>query len=170
MNACCNHVTYAHVCCQSQIYKSLLHDGHGQALAALGEAIREFAKVSKLAARGSTAEFWQILSTHDAPRILSDALLAVIAAVFLDSDWLSCAKVFQRLFGDLISKICDAEGLSALDPVANLQHLAAREGLAAEMHPVDGHSGDANLRIAALSAACYPEAEAPRGSELASFS
>lgn len=163
-------MTYAHVCCQSQIYKSLLHDGHGQALAALGEAIREFAKVSKLAARGSTAEFWQILSTHDAPRILSDALLAVIAAVFLDSDWLSCAKVFQRLFGDLISKICDAEGLSALDPVANLQHLAAREGLAAEMHPVDGHSGDANLRIAALSAACYPEAEAPRGSELASFS
>ena len=81
VNTVCNHTTYAYVCCQMKLHKHILHNCN-----TLQESMQEFAKTARRA-KVSPANLWPTLSVCDAPRALSDTLLAVVAAVFLDSDW-----------------------------------------------------------------------------------
>ena len=140
INACCNHVTYGYVCCKSQIHKHMLFDTAGHH--GLAEGIRKFSKIAKKAAKAGKKEFWQTLSVHDAPRLMGDTLLAIMAAVFLDSDWTNCASVFRQFFEkhffDVLENchaVADDES-PVVDPVADLRRLADNEGLTVDIRPV----------------------------------
>ena len=86
VNSSCNHVTYAYICCQMDIHKYILHNSEE-----LLSDIPHFAKIAQHASAKPDL-LWITLSVHDAPRVLSDTLLAVAAAVFLDSDWSNFQK------------------------------------------------------------------------------
>ena len=44
VNTCCNHITYAYVCCQMGVHKHILHNS-----STLQESMREFAKTARRA-------------------------------------------------------------------------------------------------------------------------
>jgi dsRNA-specific ribonuclease len=131
VNLSCNHVTYAYICCHKGIHKHILHSSEE-----LEAHIDAFAKIARHAS--DKPGLWLTLSVHDAPRMLSDTLLAVAAAVFLDSDWSTFRKVFGALCIDhLMAKMltdettaADGGPVDSGDPVAHLQRLADSEGLA----------------------------------------
>ena len=131
VNTLCNHVTYAYVCCQISVHKHILHNS-----STLQESMREFAKTARRATV-NPANLWQTLSACDAPRALSDALLAVAAAVFLDSDWSTVVRIFEPIFKKhvldfyFIAEMVRADGgpSPALDPVSHLSRMAATEDL-----------------------------------------
>jgi dsRNA-specific ribonuclease len=132
VNACCNHVTYAYICCQTHIHKHISHSSKE-----LEVAITDFARVAHHAS-AKPEVLWLTLSARDAPRALSDTFLAVAAAVFLDSDWNNFHRVFEPVFKDhvidkvIIQQMTSANGgpVAAGDPVSHLQRLAGSEGLA----------------------------------------
>ena len=133
VNACCNSVTYAYVCCQKKVHKHILYTS-----TRLCKAMGDFAKIAKRAS-ANPASLWLTLSTYDAPRVLSDALLAIVAAVFLDSNWTTCKKVFtNKIFDKDILDHCifdakmimpDGGPFSSGDPVAHLKRLGVKTGL-----------------------------------------
>jgi dsRNA-specific ribonuclease len=137
VNLSCNHVTYAYICCQKGIYNHILHSS-----AELESHMEDFAKVAHHAS--DKPGLWLTLSVHDAPRVLSDTLLALAAAVFLDSDWSNFHRVFASLFKDhLMAKMftdemtaADGGPVDSGDPVSHLQRLADSEGVALEVRRV----------------------------------
>jgi dsRNA-specific ribonuclease len=132
VNLSCNHVTYAYICCQKGMHKHILHSSEE-----LESHMEDFAKVAHHAS-DKPGVLWLTLSVHDAPRVLSDTLLAVAAAVFLDSDWTTFHRLFDSLFKDhLMPKMftdemtgADGGPVDSGDPVAHLRRLADSEGLA----------------------------------------
>lgn len=138
VNTCCNHITYSYVCCQMNVHKHILYTSPK-----LEDSIRDFARVARRA-RASPTSMWQTLSAYDAPRVLSDTLLAVIAAVFLDSDWNTLVKVFEPIFQEHVlaclfheEMLCNDGGpVPGTDPIAHLARLAADEDLVMAVRPV----------------------------------
>ncbi len=64
--------------------------------------------VSALADVKSQTERWSVLIAKDAPRALSDVFLALAAAIFLDSDWISFCRVMldkQSLIGKCLARL-----------------------------------------------------------------
>merc|ERR1719162_897004 len=98
--------------------------------------MREFAKTARRATV-NPATLWPTLSACDAPRALSDALLAVVAAVFLDSDWSTVVRVFDPIFKRhvldyyFIPEMVRGDGgpSPSVDPVSHLRRLAAEKEL-----------------------------------------
>ena len=133
MNACCNHMMYSFVCYKKKIYKHIKHGSEE-----LEAAIRHFTKIARTASKRPET-LWKTLSSYDAPRVLSDTLLAIVAAVFLDSDLIACTKWFTNHIFDkdvLDNYIFDANMVMADrgptfsgDPVTHLKKLAAQAGL-----------------------------------------
>ena len=126
VNSSCNHVTYAYICCQMDIHKYILHNSEE-----LLSDIPHFAKIAHHASAKPDL-LWITLSVHDAPRVLSDTLLAVAAAVFLDSDWSNFHRGVDLFFRQhlmdkmFIPQMTRADGgpVDSVDPVAHLQRLA----------------------------------------------
>ena len=133
MNACCNHVMYSYVCYLKKICKHILHCSEE-----LKAAMHDFTKIARAASK-SPGTLWKTLSSYDAPRVLSDTLLAIVAAVFLDSNWSKCTQWFtDHIFDkDVLDKyIFNASMVmptggptSSGDPVTHLKKLAAEAGL-----------------------------------------
>jgi hypothetical protein len=88
VNSVYNHVMYSYVCCQIGIHNHILESSDE-----LKSNISDFAKIAHLAS-AKPQMLWPTLSARDAPRALSDTLLKVVAAVFLDTNW----STFQKLF------------------------------------------------------------------------
>ena len=55
--------------------------------ASLEEHSRDFAKFVRHLERQNSTTLWPELTRRDAPRVLGEVFQAVVAAVFLDSDW-----------------------------------------------------------------------------------
>ena len=102
--------------------------------------ISDFAKIAHLAS-AKPQMLWPTLSARDAPRALSDTLLAVAAAVFLDTNWSTFHKLFDSVFKVHVldtmfhDQMTSADGGLAAsgDPVAHLQRLAGSAGLSMEV-------------------------------------
>ena len=132
MNSCCNHITYAYVACQMQLHKHIVHNS-----TTLQDAMRDFAKTARRAT-GDPANLWPKLSDCDAPRALSDALLALVAAVCRDGGWSTMVRIFKPIFEKhvldhfFIPEMIRRDGgpAPAADPVSHLHRLAAKENLA----------------------------------------
>ena len=80
----------------------------------------------------------------DAPRALSDAFLAVAAAVFFDSDWITFCRVFIDTNGPIGECLCrlfkwisPVVKTRVLDPVAHLKELAAQQYLDISFQSLD---------------------------------
>ena len=133
INACCNHIMYSYVCYLKKIHKHILHDSEE-----LQAAIRHFTKIARAASK-SPQTMWKTLSSYDAPRVLSDTLLAIVAAVFLDSDWSKCTQwftahifdknVFDKYIFDASMVKPNGGPTSSGDPVSHLKGIAAKAGL-----------------------------------------
>jgi hypothetical protein len=101
----------------------------------------DFSKIARCASK-KPQMLWPTLSARDAPRALSDTLLAVAAAVFLDTNWSTFQKLFDPFFQAhvldtmLQEQMTSADGGLAAsgDPVAHLQRLAGSVGLSMEVH------------------------------------
>ena len=104
----------------------------------------DFAKVANCAA-AQPEMLWPTLSARDAPRALSDTLLAVAAAVFLDTNWSTFHKLFDSVFKVHVldtmfhDQMTSADGGLAAsgDPVAHLQRLAGSAGLSMEVRTAE---------------------------------
>jgi dsRNA-specific ribonuclease len=139
VNSVCNHVTYAYVCCQMGLHAHILASSEE-----LKSDMSDFAKIARLAS-DKLEMLWPTLSARDAPRALSDTLLAVAAAVFLDTSWITFHKVFGSVFKvHLLDKMFHDQMTSADgglttsgDPVAHLQRLAGIAGLSMEVCPAE---------------------------------
>ena len=104
----------------------------------LKAAMHDFTKIARAASK-SPDTLWKTLSSYDAPRVLSDTLLAIVAAVFLDSNWSNCKQWFTDYIFDrdvLDKYIFNASMVmpnggptSSGDPVTHLKKLAAETGL-----------------------------------------
>ncbi len=150
VNACCNHLMYAYMCCEAEIHKHIMYDSPQ-----LKNAIDEFVKhVKALDGVESQTERWSQLMVRDAPRALSDAFLALAAAIFLDSDWISFCRTMlnmQSSIGKCLSRmvkkvkerpdIPSAE-VSVLDPVTHLKILARRQRLTVQVKLLGVSSSD----------------------------
>jgi dsRNA-specific ribonuclease len=149
VNSVCNHVTYAYVCCQMGLHNHILESSEE-----LKSDMSDFAKIARLASH-KPEMLWPTLSARDAPRALSDTLLAVAAAVFLDTNWIN----FHRLFGSVFKvhlldkmfhdQMTSADGgiTTSGDPVAHLQRLAGIAGLSMEVCPAEAALVAANTDL-----------------------
>lgn len=76
--------------------------------------------------------------------ILADTFEALIAAVYLDSDWPTCRALVRRLFG---SRVLDAEGRVAKDPKTTLQELLQANALALPAYDLVATQGDDHEKV-----------------------
>jgi ribonuclease-3 len=76
--------------------------------------------------------------------ILADTFEALVAAVYLDSDWPTCRTLVRRLFA---SRVLEAEGGVAKDPKTTLQELLQANALALPVYDLAATHGDDHEKI-----------------------
>ena len=128
--AACNHLTYAYACIQIGLHNHCRFHS-----AELGDAMRHFERFVRQAQKESPGELWHQLIIHDAPRILGDMFIAVVAAAFLDSDWAKMCQMISPIVEEhilgFLSRADDDHAV--LDPEMHAYEMAAERGVSLEL-------------------------------------
>jgi dsRNA-specific ribonuclease len=121
INDLCTHLTFALMCSQSGLHQYILHSS-----LELQEAISSFVNIAEHASEDPDTMRLTVTAS-DAPRMMSDTFLAVAAAVFLDSDYITYSKVFKSIICKHVDNAV-LKAVSSRDRVAQIHgHPACRD-------------------------------------------
>jgi ribonuclease-3 len=82
---------------------------------------------------------------HQRPSILADALEAIFGAIFLDSDFVACAEVIKRLYGDEAFRELPS-GQQMKDAKTRLQERLQSQRIALPQYLLLGTTGEAHAQ------------------------
>ena len=119
---CCNHLSYACTC----VRLSLHENGLKVDSTPLKASIQEFGRLYRLVA--DREDPWPWLVSHGAPRALGDAFLAVVGAMYLDSNWCKAKDHVRTILIDHIN-FCAPLVAHQANTKASLRHVKVNDSL-----------------------------------------
>ena len=89
LQACCNHVSYAHSCVRLS-----LHNAINESSPELKRVVKSFER--RMLRKQSVKEKWTKLFKSGAPKVLGDVYLACVGAIVMDSDHTQAENLFSK--------------------------------------------------------------------------